>query len=195
MNGLFFKVLGDGGWPFHGGADVWSLPHDGEPGDWMPPIQDVALCKRGYHLCRSTDLIQWLGPRIYVAEYRGQRVDGEDKIVVSEARLLRHIEGWGERTARLFACDCAERVLPIFEREHVDDDRPRCAIETARRFADGEVTREQLAAARDAAWATAEDAARDAAEDTAWDAARAAAWAAERQWQTTRLMEYLEVTA
>ena len=63
-----------------------------------------------------------------------------------------------ESKLRLFACDCAEQVLPLFERDYPEDKRPRAAIETARRFANGNATREELAAAWDAVW----DAARDA---------------------------------
>ena len=47
-------------------------------------------------------------------------------------------------------------------------------IETARRFANGEATCEEL----DAVWAAARDAAWAAARDAAWAAARDAAWAA-----------------
>jgi len=75
---------------------------------------------------------------------------------------------------RLMACDFAEAVLIYVP---AGEDRPRRAIECARRFAAGDATREELAAARDAA----RDAAGDAAW-TAWDATRAtraAAWAAQ----------------
>jgi len=40
----------------------------------------------------------------------------------------------------LWAAQCAERVLPYFEKEHPDDDRPRKAIELARSWARGEIT-------------------------------------------------------
>ena len=57
--------------------------------------------------------------------------------------------------------------------------------------------RQASAAAWDAAWdaarAAAWDAARAAAWDAAWDAARDAAWDAEKSWQTSRLMEYLDL--
>ena len=79
------------------------------------------------------------------------------------------------KIARLFACDCAERVLPIFEKSSPGDMRPRQAIETSRRFANGLATQAELEAARAAAWAAAWDAADAAAWDAA-DAARAAAW-------------------
>lgn len=59
-----------------------------------------------------------------------------------------------ERRLRLFATDCAARVLPLFEAEHPDDQRPRRAIEAARAYARGEID----VAAGDAAWAAARDA-------------------------------------
>jgi len=82
---------------------------------------------------------------------------------------LRSVDGI-EKAARLFACDCAQRVA------HLNPDpRVQAAIDTARRFARGEANREELQAAQYAAYA-----ASDAASDAAWAAARAAAWAAAR---------------
>ena len=72
-----------------------------------------------------------------------------------------------DRELRLWSCDCAEHVLPIFERTYPDDDRPRKAIEAGRAYAHGEIGY--------AAWAVARD----------------AAWDAERAWQIARLREYL----
>ena len=83
------------------------------------------------------------------------------------------LEDLTEQEQRLIAADFAERVLPLFETQHPDDDRPRKAIEAARAYARGEITKEQLAAA--------DAAARAAARAAAWAAgaaARAAAWAA-----------------
>ena len=176
----------------------------------MPPIADIELCIRGYHLCRESDLVRWLGPTIWEAEWRGDIIEGDDKVVVSEARLIRECEGWNERTARLFACDCAERVV------HLNPDpRVRECIAVARRYADGEATDVELAAARAAAWVArvaawdawdawaaawvaASDAAWEAASDAAWearaaasDAAWDAAYKAEGEWQTARLMEII----
>jgi hypothetical protein len=137
-----------------------------------------------------------------------------DKVVVRQARVLRKVDAWNDRNLRLFACDCAERVLPLFEKDHPNDNRPRAAIETARRFANGQATWEELdatwaaVAAAWAAWDAARDAARAAAgaaaRDAAWAAAGAAAWAAAgaaagaaardaawdgaRAWQADRLL-------
>lgn len=87
------------------------------------------------------------------------------------------------RVLRLWACDCAERAVPIFERERPDDRRPREAIRVSRLHAHGLATEAALAAARDAAWA-AERSARDAA----WATARAAAWVAAEAaaWDTAQ---------
>ena len=172
----------------------------------MPKIENIEPCKRGYHLCEGeTQLVSWLGPSIWEAEWRGDRIDARDKIVVSEARLVRKLATWNDRTARLFACDCAERVLSIFEDKYPGDSRPRAAIEVSRRFAVGDASRAELNAARDAAWdatRAAADASWGVARDAAWDAARAAAYAAwdaawdaardaERKWQAERLRQYL----
>ena len=81
-----------------------------------------------------------------------------------------------DRLARLFACARAESVLHIWEAKFPDDKRPREAIAVSRRFALGQATQQELAAAGAAA---------RAAGDAAWAAwaaagevARAAAWAA-----------------
>ena len=82
----------------------------------------------------------------------------------------------GEMVMRLMAVEFAAAVLPIYEKEYPNDDRPRKAIEAARAYANGKITDKERDAAWVAAWA-ARAAARDAARD-AWDAAGAAAGAA-----------------
>lgn len=85
---------------------------------------------------------------------------------------------------RLFACWCVRQVWHM-----LTDERSRNAIETAERFARGEASAGELAAASDAAWSAASDIDSDADSDAAWsaaftaacaasDAARDAAWAA-----------------
>lgn len=48
---------------------------------------------------------------------------------------------------RLFACDCAERVLYLYERAYPGDDRPRKAIQIARDHARGRATAAELESA------------------------------------------------
>lgn len=208
MTERLWKPLGTNRKPHHGCNGRWA-----RVGEWMPAVKgDLVLRRNGYHLCRDGDLVQWLRPELYIAECRGERTDSDDKIVVREARLVRRVEVWNERTARLFACDCAEHVVHL-----TNDDRVAAAIQVARRFALGDATEEELAAARAAAvaagaaaWAAirvawvaraavvAAGAAAWAAVRAAWvaraaavAAAVAAAGVAERKWQTTKLLEYL----
>jgi hypothetical protein len=73
-----------------------------------------------------------------------------------------------------WASECVERVLPVFEERHPQDDRPRKAVEATRAFARGEIG---IGAARQAAVA-AHAAARSGADPAARAAARAAGQAA-----------------
>jgi len=163
---------------------TWPLPRGKRPGKWMPKLDEaeLELCQYGYHACKRKHLIEWLNARIFVVEFKGTVIKGDNKVVGAQARLVSEFKTWDDRTARLFACDCAKRVLPIYEKRYPDDKRPREAINTARRFANGKATKPELAATR---------AATRAAWDAAGDAARAAARDAERDWQTKRLFEYL----
>ena len=180
-----YKVLNEDGSCRNGGSGSWTL------GEWKEVEGELVLCENGLHLCDGEEqLLEWLGPAIYEAEYEGERLDGNDKVVVRRARIIRKLDTWNERTVRLFACDCAERVLHLYEEKYSDDKRPRHAIEIARRYVNGEVSKDELYAARaaaraaamDAAWDATMAAARAAARDAAWDAAAAAAaaWAATR---------------
>ena len=71
-----------------------------------------------------------------------------------------------DRELRLFAVWCVRQAQHL-----LTDQRSITAIDVAERYANGEATDEELAAAGDEAWA--------AAWDAAWAAARAAAWAAD----------------
>ena len=205
MNGFAYKVLNDNRAAFHGGTGTWPAPN-GKPGRWVTVKGELVACRNGLHLCRRDDLIHWLGPTIWIAEYVGEPVVDTNKIVVGKARLVDRLETWNERTARLFAADCADRALRKLARStgRRSDPRSRAAVRAARDFADGKIGAAELAAAQDAAraaawaaaWAAARAAAwaaaRDAAWAAAWAAARDAAWDAEIRWQTKRLWEILD---
>jgi hypothetical protein len=184
----YYKVLNSDGISCHGGRGQWKLAIDGEPGEWMPVVDNILACYRGYHLCRRADLIYWLGPTIWIAEGRGTCIQCNDKVVFEQARLVAPVPSWNEKTARLFACDCAERVMPIYRKHHPNDLRLQQCIDIARKFAKGEATQDELdaarvaarAAARAAAWTAAWTEARTEASSAAWAAARAAARTAAR---------------
>jgi len=114
---------------------------------------------------------------------------------------LRATEQNCDRIARLMAVDFAESVLHIWTAQYPNDNRPALAIQAARNFANGLITRQNLVAAAraaraawDAAWDATRAAARDAARAAwvaAWDATRAAArdaWdaAGDAAWDAAR---------
>ena len=213
MTTVYYKWLREGQKPTHADAEPWV------PGEWRSVTGKIEACHNGLHACRAEHLPEWINQELWVLEpgKRVRVVDAGDKVVMRKARIVERLR-WNDTVARLFAADCAEHVLHLFERERPDDDRPRKAIEATRAFARGEIDRAAWAAARDAAWAAAWAADRDAdraaawaadraaARDAAcaaawaadrdadwaadWAAAWAAAWAAERAWQGNRLLEY-----
>ena len=111
---------------------------------------------------------------------------------------LRVLEG-KDKEIRLFACDCAESVLHLYEKEYPNDTRVRDCIEAARKYAVGEIDLKLLEEVSDATWDAAR-AARDAARAAivaaraaardARDAARAAAWDANEEKQKELFIKY-----
>ena len=174
-----------------------------ESGSWLPELTgDLVLCKNGYHFCMIKDFAKWISTELYSVEVRGDVLSGDDKSCARSIKMTR-IESWNDRTARLFAADCAEHVLHIFEDAIPGDTRPRDAIAAARSFANGEIDAAASDAASNAAWCAASGAdsgaasgaARAAARGAASNATRAAAWDAasdtEKEWQLERFMYYI----
>ena len=167
----------------------------------------IVPCKRGFHASPSLwDALPYApGPIACLVELGGTIIPhGDDKFAASSRKLLAAVDV--SKELRLFAADCAEHVIHLFEREYPNDDRPRKAIEAARAYAEGEIDKAAAWAAGDAAL----DAARDAGSaGAAWAAGSAALAAAgdasmatfaagdaarakrddaraEREWQRTR---------
>ena len=174
-----YKIVSTEFGSLHGGTGTWHTPKGSKPGEWMPKIENVQACYRGYHLIPAEAIFAWLPCPPYAgylceAEGCGASDKDGDKIAFAEARLLKIVGVLDEKSMRLAAADIAERVLPIFYKVMPKDTRPAFAIQAARDFANGKIERRSQAA-WDAARATARAAAWDAA---AWDTAAwdAAAW-------------------
>ena len=133
----YYKVLSVNGEPCHGGSGRWNLPKGKRRGKWMPVINDIVPCIAGYHLVTRGQLTWWLGVTLWEAEGRGEHIKANDKHVFAQARLIRKLDNWNGRTARLYACDCAEHMLWVFEKAYPNDKRPHEVIETSRRYALG----------------------------------------------------------
>ena len=150
-------------------------------------LKSANACTGRYrHLCEALGGVKAWGHDTPIPVLRVLDTNGLDDALWALVAVPEHEKPLRDRLARVFACDCAERVLPIFEREFPNDARPRTAIAVARRFAVGDATEAERAAAGAAAGAAA---------DAVGAAAMSAAWDAETSWQATRLRELLaEVT-
>ncbi len=122
------------------------------------------------------------------ALWAGRESLTEDEIaaldIPAEDRTWALIHLLPAKKQRLFACWCVRQVWHL-----LTDERSRNAVVVAERYARGEATDKELAAARDAAWDAAWDAAGAAAGAAARDAAGAAARAAAWDAQLARLVE------
>lgn len=172
----YYKILNNGKSPYANFDYTEYLPKNGKPGKWLPKFDKLELCKSGYHVTDAGHLLDWIdGNQLFEVEVKGKALKDDNNTTCQKIRLVRQVEGWNDKNLRFFAFWCAEQVLPIYEEKYPDDNRPRSAIETARRYAEGLATEGELAAARAAARAAASDAASAAARA----AAAAAAWAAD----------------
>ena len=181
------KILG---WHF---CDGWKL-RDGTPleiGRTYTVDGPTKLCERGLHSSiRLLDALRYApGSFVCRVESWGDIKSESNKLV----SLNRTVVAVADATICLHncACDVAEAALLIAD---ITDQRCWDALEAKRAWLRGEISDDDLNAARDAArdaaWAAARDAARDAAWAAAWDAAwdaarnaardaaRDAAWAA-----------------
>ena len=218
MTERYFKILVDGK-SCHGGDLTWSLPDGDKPGDWMPKLTKIVLCRRGYHIVMAHQIPYCLvdNCQIYEAETSGKVIGDSDKFVCGKVRLVKQMRYDPEITPRLLSADFAEHVLHLYENKYPGDDRPRKTVEAARKFARKQITRGEMeaaraaakAAARDikdaagyaalaawdvawAAWAACEDNARAAVRYAAGNAVLAATWEAEHDWQGQQLLKYLD---
>lgn len=123
-----------------------------------------------------------------VEKYRDKCKNKEDFVW-----LLCRKEFMTEKDMRLFAVWCAREALKLLENP---DQRSLNACDVAERFANGEATSDELAAARAAAraaaWSAASDEAWDEAREAARSAARAAARDAARDAQIDKLLTYFK---
>lgn len=86
-----------------------------------------------------------------------------------------------EKSRRLYAADCAARVLPNFENHYGYDKGPRRAIESARLFANGKIGRADLAMAYNEALLASQNSVLSVAKYAAGAAAQAASFNSERE--------------
>jgi len=134
----------------YGSEGPW---HDGELREVEgPPV----MCEHGYHAGKTLfDALRYApGPIICRVELSGDIITDTDKHAATKRRLLWRLDReTSERILHEFACWVAEDAL---KRERATgrepDERSWAAIEAKRKWLRGEITDDELAAARDAAW-------------------------------------------
>lgn len=147
---VFYKFLDEFGRCKCGNATVeFPLPEknsDGTwtPSEWVPYATDVGVAcvetdeELGcYELHTIDSLMDYVGPKLYVAQQGRSLIPTRSGRYTYQYRLLEEVESWNEASIRGFLCDNAERVLPVYEHAYPGDFRPRDAIEAARRLAAG----------------------------------------------------------
>ena len=162
-----------------------------EPGVEIVHKGKLELCNSGLHASiKLDDALSFApGPILCRVRCQGRVKRGDDKLVCSRRTVLWMLDA--SRVLRLWGCWCIRNTKLQDGRTVWDlltDVRSRNAVEVAERFAVGEATENELAAAwaaawyaaRDAAWYAAMAAARYAAMDAARYAAMDAAMAAAR---------------
>ena len=133
-------------------------------GEWLAASGELALCQNGMHASRrALDALQYApGPIVCRVELRGDVIEGTDKLVARERRVV-----WvGNATPQLrkFARLCALDVVHLW-------DCPPIVLRYLK-TGDEQIRGAARDAARDAAWGAAWGAARVSAWDAAWGAAR-----------------------
>ncbi len=97
------------------------------------------------------DLAERLGPTVMLVEHDGHDHETlRDGLDLARLTLIR-LDGWNAGAARLFAVECAERILPLLVWHDPEDDRPSQLLAAGREMIAGGIREAtQEAARRDA---------------------------------------------
>ena len=149
-------------------------------GKWYKIDGELHICHNGFHCSvKPLDALNYVAGKVLaVVEVRGESEKQDDKQCWQEMRILKAYR-WTKKDSIALAVYSAELVIGNFEKEYPDDDRPRKAIEAAKKVLENDTSEN-----RDAARSAAESAelAAQSVESAAWSA-RSAAWvAADEAW-------------
>ncbi len=112
----FYKILEEDTPPYAYG-NAWSLPKNGQYGEWLPIIKGPLLHeKNGYHLCNGIDGFRdWIsklynfdlgkGMRVFEAEFTGESIMCSGERIVRSCRLIKETK-WSDKTSDKLAKRC-----------------------------------------------------------------------------------------
>ncbi|MHB8483517.1 MAG: DUF7666 domain-containing protein, partial [Nitrospiria bacterium] len=122
---------------------LWkSLPADLKPhdfqyklGTWHKQEGKPDLCKNGLHASENViDAMKFVNCEILAqVEVRGDHLEEKDKQCWSEMKIAKAWK-WEKEDSVPLAIYAAELVIDIFEKEYLNDKRPREAIEAAKKW-------------------------------------------------------------
>lgn len=152
-----------------------ALPEDKSPhghkfrlNEWYK-VDDIKICELGFHA--SENIIYAIGyvnaDWVAKVEVRGKSIKEKNKQCWSEMRIIKW-KKWTKKDSIALAIYAAELVIDIYEKKYPDDNRPRKAIDAAKKVLKRD-TAKNRAAASAAAWDIGD------ASDTVWYAAWTAA--------------------
>ena len=110
-----------------------------EVGKWYKTKGKLSMCNNGFHCSTEPlDALSYVsGEVLAVVEVRGKSEKQSDKQCWSEMQILKAYK-WTKKDSVALAIYSAELVLDNYEKEYPDDDRPRKAIEAAKKVLEKE---------------------------------------------------------
>ena len=112
---------------------------------------DLVMCEQGFHCSKTVwqafSYVQ--GEILAQVEVSGTHETQDDKEVWEKMKIVKAYK-WQKQDSVELAIYAAELVISIYEKKYPDDDRPRKAIEAAKKYLKNPTKKNQ-----DAAWASA----------------------------------------
>ena len=152
--------------------------------EWYKAKGKLSMCANGFHCSvKPLDALSYVGGEVLaIVEVRGKSEKQSDKQCWSEMRIAKAYK-WTKKDSVALSIYSAELVLKNFEKKYPDDNRPRKALEAAKKVLEKDTKKNRSAAesTAESAWSAAQSAAESTAESAglARSAAQSAAQSAE----------------
>ena len=111
-----------------------SHGHKWKLNKWYKIDGELEMCRNGFHCSNNfIDAMGYVAPGyVVLVEVRGEFLEQEDKSVHKEMKIVKW-KKWTKKDSIALAIFAAGLVLPNYEKQFPGDNRPREAIETAKK--------------------------------------------------------------